>query len=115
MTPARHLSTSEQSVSTIQPPTNLLAEPLSSSDSNLFRRRTTIQPPSFKNFLARKKEDEKNEEKFLILHLTPENQTKSLTHLSIYYVSSFETIEMIAIALLGYIKSLTKTKRFSLS
>jgi hypothetical protein len=111
LTPARHVSTSEQSVPIIQPPANLIPEPLSSSDSNLFRRRTTaIAIPSSleKNFPARKKENEINEEKFLILHLTPQNQTDSLTNLSIYYVSSLETIEMIAIALLGILKSLNK-------
>ncbi len=112
LTPARHLSTSEQSVPTIQPTTNLIAEPLSSSDSNLFRRHRTTAPLLEKPFVPRKKENEINEEKFVILHLTPQNQTNSLTNLSIYYVSSLETIEMIAIALLGKLKS-RKKKQFN--
>jgi len=104
LTPARHLSTSEQS------PTNLITEPLSSSDSNLFRRHTTtttISSAPMNNFSTKKTEDG---EKFLILHLTSQYQTNSLTNLSIYYVSSIETIEMIAIALLGKIKFLIKPK-----
>ncbi|CAF2854659.1 unnamed protein product [Rotaria sp. Silwood2] len=101
VTPIRYLSTSEQSVPTIEPLTNLMTEPVSSSDSNLFRQRTTtiVHPPS--NFTMKRKENEINQEKFLLLHLTPQYQTNSLTNLSIYYVSSFETIEMTAIALLG--------------
>ena len=48
-------------------------------------------------------EDEENvsDGKSRILHLTPDSQTSCLTHLSLYYVSSLETIEMVAIALLG--------------
>lgn len=93
-TPIRHISTSEQSV-----PTTDLTEPISSSDSNLFRHhtaRTTISPIPLTTI-----ENEISEEKYLILHITPENQINSLTNLSIYYISSIETIEMIAIALLG--------------
>ena len=101
LTPARHLSTSEQSIPTLQPTSNIISEPLSSSDSNLFRRHTTTTAIPENNFSARKRENEISEEKFLILHLTPQNQTDALTNLSIYYVSSIETIEMIAIALLG--------------
>jgi len=101
---SRHLSTSEQSVPIIPPPTNLITEPVSSSDSNLFRRHTTtttISSVPTNNFSTRKTEDEITEEKFLIVHLTPQYQTNSLTNLSIYYISSIDTIEMIAIALLG--------------
>ncbi|CAF0816174.1 unnamed protein product [Rotaria sordida] len=101
VTPIRHLSTSEQSVPTIEPLTNLITEPVSSSDSNLFRQRTTTIVHPSSNLTIKKKENEINKEKFLLLHLTPQYQTNSLTNLSIYYVSSFETIEMIAIALLG--------------
>ncbi|CAF3532680.1 unnamed protein product [Rotaria sp. Silwood1] len=99
--PSRHLSTSEQSVSAIELLTNHITEPVSSSDSNLFQQRaTTIVHPS-SSFTTKKNENEINKQKFLLLHLTPQYQTNSLTNLSIYYVSSFETIEMIAIALLG--------------
>ncbi len=104
----RHLSTSEQSVPIIPPPTNPITEPLSSSDSNLFRRHTTtttISSIPTNNFSTKKTENEITEEKFLIVHLTPQYQTNSLTNLSIYYISSFETIEMIAIALLGIKKN----------
>ena len=100
LTPARHLSTSEQSV----PRTNLITEPISSSDNNLFRRHTTATPilsAPTNQFSIKKIEEEITEEKYLILHLTPQSQINSLTNLSIYYVSSFEIIEMIAIALLG--------------
>jgi len=97
-------------VPTIQPTTNIITEPFSSSDSNLFRRHTTTTAIPENNYSARKQEDEICEEKFLILHLTPQNQTNSLTNLSIYYVSSIETIEMIAVALLGKIKFLIKPK-----
>ena len=106
LTPARHLSTSEQSVPTIQPPLNPITEPLSSSDSNLFRRNTAALLSLEKYFHNGKKQNHINEDKLVILHLTPQNQTSSLTTLSIYYVSSLETIEMIAIALLGNLKSL---------
>ena len=104
LTPIRQLSTSEQSVPIIPQTTNLLTEPISSSDSNLIRRyrpTTTISSTPINNHLLKKLENDINEEKYLILHLTPDHQTNSLTNLSISYVSSFETIEMIAIALLG--------------
>ncbi|CAF1558155.1 unnamed protein product [Rotaria magnacalcarata] len=107
LAPIRHISTSEQSVTTIQPFTNLIVEPISSSDSNLFRQQTTttttiIVPTSQTSNSTRKQHAiEDNKEKCLLVHLTPQYQTNSLTNLSIYYVSSFETIEMIAIALLG--------------
>jgi hypothetical protein len=100
VTPIRHLSTSEQSI----PRTNLLTEPISSSDNNLFRRHTTATPilsAPTNQFSLKQIEDEITEEKSLLFHITPQNQINSLTNLSIYYVSSFETIEMIAIALLG--------------
>jgi hypothetical protein len=100
LAPTRHLSISEQSV----PRTNLITESISSSDNNLFRRHTTATPilsAPTNQFSIKRIEEEIHEEKYLILHLTPQNQTDSLTNLSIYYVSSFETIEMIAIALLG--------------
>ncbi|CAF4358370.1 unnamed protein product, partial [Rotaria magnacalcarata] len=97
----RHISTSEQSVTTIQPFTNLIVEPISSSDSNLFRQQTTtttiVVPTSQTSNSTRKQHViEDNKEKCLLVHLTPQYQTNSLTNLSIYYVSSFETIEMIA-------------------
>jgi hypothetical protein len=95
LTPARHLSTSEQSI----PRTNLITEPISSSDNNLFQRHTTATP--ILSAPTNQFSIKQIEEKYLLLHLTPQNQINSLTNLSIYYVSSFETIEMIAIALLG--------------
>ncbi|CAF3165913.1 unnamed protein product [Rotaria socialis] len=104
LTPIRHISTSEQSVTRIQPVTNLIAEPISSSDSNLFRQQTTtiVVPASETSNSTRKQQViEDSKEKYLLVHLTPQYQTNSLTNLSIYYVSSFETIEMIAVALLG--------------
>ena len=60
LTPPRHLSISEQSVQIVQPPTTLITEPLSSSDSNLFRRRptTTAIPASLqKNISTRQKKE----------------------------------------------------------
>ena len=63
LTPARHFSTSEQSV----PSTNFITEPLSSSDSNLFRRHTTtttISSAPTNNFSTKKTEDKINEERF---------------------------------------------------
>lgn len=102
--PIRQLSTSEQSVSIVQPQTSLTAESISLSDSNLVRQRTTMMDfPSLKKFTVREqnKENEINYKQILLTHLTPQNQTNSLTNLSIYYVSSLETIEMIAIVLLG--------------
>ena len=84
---------------------NIPIEQLSSSDSNLFRHHTftNILPSSSTkhNLTIVDKENEIGEEKIVLLHLTPQYQTNLLTNLSIYYVSSFETIEMIAIALLG--------------
>ena len=104
LTPVRHLSISQQSV----PRTNLINEPISSSDSNLFRRHTTVAATAISSaptnhFSLRQSDTHKvtNDEKFLLFHLTPQNQIDRLTTLSIYYISSFETIEMIGIALLG--------------
>ncbi|CAF3878775.1 unnamed protein product [Adineta steineri] len=92
--PARHLSISEQSV----PITNITTESHSSSDSNLFQRHRIKTVIPEKKFSERKKQDE---EKFLIFHLTEQYQINSLTNLSIYYISSIEIIDMLAIALLG--------------
>lgn len=59
--------------------------------------------PSTINHVLESREEEENitDGKLRILHLTPDIQTSCLTHLSLYYVSSLETIEMVAIALLG--------------
>ena len=84
------MSTSEQSVH-------------SSSDSNLFHRHTTVST-TISSIIPSTHED-LEENKSLLLHLTPQYQINSLTTLSIYYVSLFETIEMIEIALLGKIQS----------
>ena len=104
LTPIRHLSTSQQSV----PRTNLITDPVSSSDTNIFGRHTTVaatpisSAPTNRFSLQQTDTHEiTNEKKFLLFHLTPQNQINLLTTLSIYYVSSFETIEMIGIALLG--------------
>ena len=111
LAPTRHLSTSEQSVPTIQPFTNIIVEAHSSSDSNLIRHGPiTIAVPSSPghNLIKTQQNDRINDEKLLLLHLNSQYQTNSLTNLSLYYVSSFETTEMIAIALLGKRKSLIK-------
>lgn len=100
LTPIRHLSSSQQSV----PRTNLITDPLSSSDSNLFRGHTTVAATPISsaptNHFSLQQSDT-NQTKSLLFHLPLQNQINLLTTLSIYYVSSFETIEMIGIALLG--------------
>ncbi|CAF1551887.1 unnamed protein product, partial [Didymodactylos carnosus] len=87
----------------------LLQQPFSLSDSNIYNRPTTVTSRPFSNGLIEpppvtKAIGEKNEtieENGVLLHLTKQNQICFLTSLSIYYVSNHETIELLAIALLG--------------
>ena len=103
LTPARHLSISEQSILVDIPTTttNNLIEPFSSSDSNLHLRPAMTLTTTPTKAIQTRRETKTAEERHLLFHITPENQTNFLTNLSIYYVSSIETIDMIAIALLG--------------
>jgi hypothetical protein len=80
----------------------------SASDTHLFEQQhptsittSTISSLITEQFSTRQQDEHLAADKTCMFKLTPAVQTEWLTHLSIYYVSSLESIEMIAITLIG--------------